>query len=81
MTAKVMVNHVAFNKIVIITFSLRYLFQPKKCFHDSDPDEYVLITSPYLYSIVASYSDYDTFGRVNYNEKAALEMMTEWRPV
>jgi hypothetical protein len=37
------------------TFSPRSLYQPKEHPHDIDPDEFVLATSPCLYSIVVSY--------------------------
>lgn len=67
-------QHHPSNRLHVHTFSLRSLFQLKDRLHDIDSDEYVLITSPCRYSIVALYSDYDTLGRVNYNEKAVLKM-------
>lgn len=67
-------QHHPSSRLHVHTFSLRSLFQLKDRSQDIDPDEYVLTTSPCLYSMVVLYSDYDTLGRVNYNEKAVLKM-------
>lgn len=62
-------------RLHVHTFSLRSLCHLKDRPHDIDPDEFVLITSPCLYSIVVLYSDYLSDGRVDYNEEAVLQMM------
>ena len=62
------------------TFSLRSLYQPKGRPREIDPAELVLATSPCLYSIVVSYSDYDSDGNVNYNEEAVLQMVAALTP-
>lgn len=59
------------------TFNLRSLHYSKYDFNEVDPDEFALITSPCLYSIIASYSAYDTDGQVNYNEEAIAQMVIE----
>lgn len=52
-------------------FDLRSLHQ-REPLQDIDDTEYMLATSPCLYSIVAPYSTYDTRGCANYNGEATL---------
>ena len=62
------------------TFNLRSLCHPKSHPQDIDPNEYALVTSPCLYAIVVSYAEYDSDGRVDYNEEAVLQMMATTSP-
>ncbi len=68
------------SRLHVHTFSLRSLYQPRDRPHDIDPVEFVLATSPCLYSIVVSYSGYHTDGRVGYNEEAVLQMVAGAAP-
>lgn len=67
-------------RLHVHTFSLRSLCYPKDRPHDINPDEFVLITSPCLYSIVVLYSDYVSDGRIDYNEEAVLRMVATVAP-
>lgn len=62
------------------TFSLRSLYQPRDKIHHIDPDEYLLATSPSIYSVVAYVSPYDTWGRLSYNSEALSAMIAGLAP-
>lgn len=68
------------SRLHVHTFSLRSLYQPRDRPRDIDPEEFVLATSPCLSSVVVSYSGYDTYGQVNYNEEAVLQMVAAKAP-
>jgi hypothetical protein len=57
------------------TFSLRSLYQERDQLDDIDPDEYLLATSPCLYSIRAKCKPYDTWGRFSFNLEAVERMV------
>lgn len=68
-------------RLHVHTFSLRSLFQSKDKLRDIDPDEFLLATSPCLYSLAMFTSPgYDTDGRVNYNDEALLSMASGLAP-
>ncbi|KAI1120474.1 hypothetical protein F5Y10DRAFT_273021 [Nemania abortiva] len=61
-------------------FSLPSLYQPKSDPGDISPDDYALITSPSLYSIVLSTAIYDMRGLVDYHKEALLRMLAGTSP-
>lgn len=60
-------------------FELQSLHQ-RETLQDIDETEYMLASSPCLYSIVASYSLYDTSGYANYNGEATLRLAAGLAP-
>ncbi|KAH6894740.1 hypothetical protein B0T10DRAFT_436452, partial [Thelonectria olida] len=67
-------------RLHIHTFSLRSLYQPPGVFHDIDPDEYMLVTSPSLYSIAGKSYHFGTAGRLGYNYEALEAMVAGLAP-
>ncbi|KAH7013854.1 hypothetical protein EDB80DRAFT_710981 [Ilyonectria destructans] len=57
------------------TFSLRSLYQYRDKPRDIDPDEYLLVTSPCLYSVFAKFRMLDEYGRYGYNLQALKSML------
>lgn len=57
------------------TFSLRSLYQHRDKPRDIDPDEYLLVTSPCLYSIFSKFHKLDEYGRYGYNLQALKSML------
>ncbi|KAH8721707.1 hypothetical protein BGZ61DRAFT_447379 [Ilyonectria robusta] len=57
------------------TFSLRSLYQHRDRPHDIDPDEYLLATSPCLYSVFAKFHMVGESGRYGYNLQALKAML------
>jgi hypothetical protein len=64
-------NDLPRSRLHVHTFSLRSLFQQRDGLHDIDDDEYVLATSPSLYSICVASIYLDSDGNLDYNEEAA----------
>jgi hypothetical protein len=67
-------NDLPRSRLHVHTFSLRSLFQQRDRLHDIDDDEYVLATSPSLYSICVASIYLDSDGNLDYNEDAALRI-------
>lgn len=57
------------------TFSLRSLYQHRDRPRDIDPDEYLLVTSPCLYSVFAKVHMWDDCGRYGYDLQALKSML------
>ncbi|KAF7531828.1 hypothetical protein G7054_g8513 [Neopestalotiopsis clavispora] len=69
------------SRLHVHTFCLRSLLQKYDEIRDIDPDEYTLITSPCLYSIVLYTSaGYITTGHINYNREALFAMVSGVSP-
>ncbi|KAF1993030.1 hypothetical protein P154DRAFT_106168 [Amniculicola lignicola CBS 123094] len=66
-------EHLPTSRLHVQTFSLRSLIQGNNPQSISDTD-YLLATSPCLYSILGPYSPFDPAGRADYNEEAIQEM-------
>jgi hypothetical protein len=69
------------SRLHVHTFCLRSLLQKYDEIRDIDPDEYALITSPCLYSVVLyTSSGYITTGHINYNREALFAMVSGVSP-
>ena len=67
-------------RLHVHNFSLRSLYQWSDQLHLIDPDEYTLLTSPSLYSIVATWFEVDKHGRVGFNDAAIYRMIMGLAP-
>lgn len=67
-------------RLYVDTFSLRSLYQPLGHPTDIDPDEFAIATSPCLYNITAHFYTYDTYGNLDYNKEAVMEMVAGSAP-
>ena len=66
-------------RLHVYGFDLQSLHQ-REPLQDIETTDYMLVTSPYLHSIVAPCSKYDASGRANYNEEAILQMAAGLAP-
>ncbi|KAJ6437482.1 killer toxin subunits alpha beta protein [Purpureocillium lavendulum] len=70
-TTRLHVNH----------FSLRSLYQPiNDAHHVISADEYMLATSPCLYSIALKWFKFDYNGYIGFNKEAVMQMVSEFAP-
>lgn len=61
-------------------FRLESLIQQRNNPQPIDPDEYALVTSPCLYSIVVRLVGFETDGMLNYTEEAVMKMVARTAP-
>ncbi|KAI1357365.1 hypothetical protein F5Y08DRAFT_324452 [Xylaria arbuscula] len=61
-------------------FSLRSLYQPQNELRDVSLDDYALLSSPSLYSVVLSTARYDMNGLMDYHEEALSRMVAGTAP-
>lgn len=67
-------------RLHVHNFSLRSLYQQRAQRNTIDPDEYTLLTSPCLYTIVATWFEFDKHGRAGCNDAAIYRMIMGLAP-